>query len=298
MLMQKDLFKSSILKALPEDRSEIPEDDDVRLILSFEFLDDVMALPSDASEGLISKADVLRIGPLVEYAYQQGNILTERLESKRQSYAVNSLTEILSPSKISRFNASSSFETSTFVEFCLVPQTAEEIDDPKWVAFCKRLMDAGMKAGLSKAFSQGLVGTLEEMTSNVFEHSENASSGLAGYKWALGEFEYVVADRGIGILASLQKHSDYLWLHDAGDALEVAVSDGESRFGRNAHRGTGFHHLLYNIASRDSYVRFRSGDHCYTIDGTVQPILKRTYPCTPFDGFLISLVAKTPKQKA
>jgi hypothetical protein len=295
--MEKAPFnKSSMLQALPEDHSEAPHDN-IRPILTFEFLDDVLALPSDASEALIGSADVVRIGPLVEYAYQQGNGL-ERLESKRHSSSVKSLTEVLSPSNVPRVNASSSFEASTFVEFSLVPQAAEEMDDPKWIAFCQRLLNAGIKAGLSKTFSQGLVGTLEEMTSNIFEHSENVSSGLAGYRWVLGEFEYVVADQGIGVLTSLRKHLDYEWLHDAGEALEVAVCDGESRFGRNAHRGTGFHHLLYNIASRDSYVRFRSGDHCYTIDGTVQPILKRTYPGTPFDGFLISLVAKTPKQKA
>lgn len=268
--------------------------DDSGPVLSFEFLEDVMALSSEASEELISQAKIRRIGPLVEYVYHNANVVA-RLESKRHSSTVKSLAEVLTAAKLSRFHPSLSFEASTAVEFCFTPHTEDEIDDPRWVAFCKRLMDAGIKAGLSKGFSQGLVGTLEEMTSNVFEHSENAESGLTGYRWSFGEFEYVVADRGIGVLASLLKHSEYSWLDDAGQALEVAVCDGESRFGRDAHRGTGFHHLLYNVASRDSYVRFRSGDHCYTIDGTVQPILKRTYPCPPFNGFLISLVAKARK---
>jgi hypothetical protein len=213
------------------------------------------------------------------------------------SSALNSLANAVDAAGLSRFNNSLSLEATTNIEFSGVPQTKDEVEDPQWMAFCKRLMDAGVKAGLTKNFSQGLVGTLEEMTSNVMEHSECARSGLTGYRWVPGEFEYVVADRGIGVLSSLRNHPDYSWLEDAGEALEVAVCDGESRHGRDAHRGTGFHYLLYNIASRDSYLRFRSGDHCYSIDGTVQPILRKTYPCPPIEGFLISLVAKIPKEK-
>lgn len=267
-------------------------------VLSFEFLEDVMALPSHAFERLIGEARIVRIGPLVEYAYHDWKSLTRRLESIGHSPTVRSLTQVVQAPERPRFNPSLSFETTTFIEFCPTPQTAEEVDDPHWIAFCQRLMNAGLRAGLSKKFSQGLVGTMEEMMSNIIEHSECARSGIVGYRWTLEEFEYVVADSGIGVMTSLLKHPDYSWIEDAGEALEVAVSDGESRYGKAAHRGTGFHHLLYNIASRDIYLRFRSGDHCYSIDGTVQPILKKTYSCPPFDGFLISLIAKIKKQSA
>jgi len=286
-----------MLRILPKGRLDMDDRDNNQPVLSFEFLEDVMALPRQASERLISEAEIFRIGPLVEYAYHEWKSVSERLASKRHCPAVNCLAEIVTTPGLSPLPLLSALEASTFVEFSWTPQTEEQTIDPRWIAFCKRLMDAGIKAGLTKKFSQGLVGTVEEMTCNIFEHSENVSSGLAGYRWAPGEFEYVVADSGIGVLSSLRKHSDYSWLDDAGQALEVAVCDGESRFGRGAHRGTGFHHLLYNIASRDSYVRFRSGDHCYTIDGTLQPILKRTYPCPPIDGFLISLVATAAPSK-
>jgi hypothetical protein len=265
--------------------------------LSFELLEDVMSLSCEESEEIISRARIERIGPIVEYAYHNSKSL-DRLGSNLDSEVLKSLADAVDAARHSHFNSSLSFETSTAVEFSRTPQTREEVEDPRWMAFCKRLMGAGIKAGLSKSFSQGLSGTLEEMTSNIIEHSDCASSGLTGYRWVSGEFEYVVADRGIGVLSSLRKHADYSWLEDAGEALEVAVCDGESRYGRNAHRGTGFHYLLYNIASRDSYLRFRSGDHCYSIDGTVQPILKKTYPCSSLDGFLISLIAKPPKEKA
>ena len=266
-------------------------------VLSFELLEDVMALPRERSEEIVSKTRMARIGPVVEYAYHNLESV-DRLSSRLNSEVLNLLTDAVNASKLARFNSSLSFEATASIEFSRTPHTRQEAEDPKWMAFCRRLMDAGMKAGLSKTFSQGLVGTLEEMTANILEHSECAGSGLTGYRWVSNEIEYVVVDRGIGVLSSLQKHADYSWLEDAGEALEVAVADGESRHGRNAHRGTGFHYLLYNIASRDSYLRFRSGDHCYSIDGTVQPILKKTYPCPPLDGFLISLIAKTPQEKA
>jgi hypothetical protein len=265
-------------------------------VLNFDLIEDVMSLPPDDSEKIISKTRITRIGPLVEFAYHNSGRLG-RLESEMNSSALNSLANAVDAAGLSRFNNSLSLEATTNIEFSGVPQTKDAVEDPQWMAFCRRLMDAGVKAGLTKNFSQGLVGTLEEMTSNVMEHSECARSGLTGYRWVPGEFEYVVADRGIGVLSSLRNHPDYSWLEDAGEALEVAVCDGESRHGRDAHRGTGFHYLLYNIASRDSYLRFRSGDHCYSIDGTVQPILRKTYPCPPIEGFLISLVAKIPKEK-
>lgn len=266
-------------------------------VLSFELLEDVMSLPSEESENIISRARIERIGPIVEYAYHDFTSL-ERLSSNDDSNVLKPLADAFDAARHSHFNRSLSFETSTTVEFSRTPQTKEEAEDPNWMAFCKRLMSAGIKAGLPRSFSQGLAGTLEEMTSNIIEHSESASSGVTGYRWVSGEFEYVVADRGIGVLSSLRQHADYSWLEDAGEALEVAVCDGESRHGRSAHRGTGFHYLLYNIASRDSYLRFRSGDHCYSIDGTVQPILKKTHPCSSLDGFLISVLVKSQKEKA
>jgi hypothetical protein len=148
-----------------------------------------------------------------------------------------------------------------------------------------------MKAGLSKDFSYALAGTFEEMTGNVIDHSERSDTGLDGYRWKPGEFEYVVADAGIGVLQSLRTHRDFEWIADSGEALESAVCDGVSRHGLADHRGTGFHDLIFNIANRNSYLRFRSGDHVYVIDGTHGLPRKFLRPCAQLQGLLVSVIS-------
>jgi hypothetical protein len=258
--------------------------------LTYDFLEDVMSLQSDIRESLIKRANVVRIGPLVEYAGHDINEAAVRLEAFNSEAALL-LSKTLSLKGISQTAQSLALRTAQPVEFSRSPQCPEELEDSRWIAFSHRLVDGALRAGIEPRFAKALVGTFEEMTSNVIEHSDDPASGIVGYCWKPGEFEYVVADSGIGVLQSLKKHSDYSWVLDSGQALEVAVRDGESRHGRNAHRGTGFHNLLKNIAFRNSLLRFRSGDHSYNIDGTTLPIVTKTQSCAPKLGFLISIVS-------
>lgn len=246
-----------------------------------------MLLPFGKYKSIVESATILRIGPLVEYAYHHyedlPNCLRFRLKNPAVKLVVNAFHErVLVDTSI----------TARAVEFARVPQTNQGVEDPNWIAFCLRFVDAGVKAGLSKNFAQALVSTLEEMSGNVLDHSRKVSSGLVGYMWRRGEFEYVVTDAGIGVLQSLRQHPDYSFVTDSGEALETALTDGESCYGRDQHRGTGFNKLMFNIAQRNSYLRFRSGDHSLSIDGTLPIPLKRTAPCAPFEGFLISVVSK------
>jgi hypothetical protein len=257
--------------------------------LSFDLLEDVMLLPSSKYEEIVERSTILRIGPLVEYAYHHYEDAANHLRSRSDLLAVNSLLNVMAGrTRV----ASDTWMKARPVEFFRIPQSPEEVNDPNWIAFCMRLTDAGVKAGLPKQFSQGLAGTFEEMTGNLLEHSERSASGVAGYMWRAGEFEYVVADAGIGVLNSLHQHSDYSLIADSGEALETAVCDGESRHGRKDHRGTGFHDLITNIARRNSYLRFRSGDHSYSLDGTKSLPVKQVQHCAPFQGFLISVVSR------
>lgn len=255
-----------------------------------------MNLTPPRYEEIVGRATVVRIGPLVEYAYHHYGSAAKQLSPLADHQAVKSLTNILSGTSHSRPVTNTSIEPRP-VEFFKCPQSDEEVEDPNWMAFCLRLMYAGTEAGLSKEFSQALAGTFEEMTGNLQEHSEAPRSGLVGYRYGLGEFEYVVADAGIGVLKSLKQHSDYSWLADSGEALETAVSSGESRHGRRQLRGFGFNKLMFNIAQRNSYLRFRSGDHSYSIDGTRPTPLKKTQHCAHFPGFLISVISKTPNKE-
>src|SRR5437588_3462484 len=271
-------------------RSAAPEKNK-QIYLSFDLLEDVMNLPASKYEEIVGRAAVVRIGPVVEYIYHHYEGAAEQLRSLANNQVVNSLTDTLNEANPSRSVTDTSIKPRT-IEFFKPPQSVEEVDDPNWIAFCLRLMYAGIQAGLSKEFSQALAGTFEEMTGNLLEHSEHSRSGIVGYRHNAGEFEYVVADAGIGVLKSLRGHPDYSWLSDAGEALETAVSSGESRHGRRQLRGFGFDRLMYDIAQRNSYRRFRSGDHSYSIDGTRPTPLKKTQHCSHFQGFLISVISR------
>jgi hypothetical protein len=262
--------------------------------LSFEFLEDVLNLPRSKHEVLVSRATVDQIGPLVEYAYHDIGNASARLASVSDSSVVKALSYALRLECIAQAKQGLRIDAHEQHEFMRTPQNDDEVEDSKWLAFARRLGDAGVKAGLSKGFSQALAGTFGEMASNILQHSDNCASGLAGYRWTPGKFEYVAVDSGIGVLNSLRKHTDYGWIVDSGQALELAIRDGESEYGRAAHKGTGFHALTTNIALRNSILRFRSGDHSYTIDGTRIPILTKIQSCPMFSGFLISITSTAP----
>lgn len=271
-------------------RSVAPEKNK-KTYLSFDLLEDIMNLPPSRYEEIVERAIVARIGPLVEYTYHHYEGAADQLKPFAENPAVNSLTNILPGADRARTSLDTSIKARP-IEFFRVPQSDEEVEDPNWNAFCLRLMYAGVAAGLSKELSQALAGTFEEMTGNLMEHSEAPQSGIVGYRCSTGEFEYVVADAGIGVLNSLRQHSDYSWLSDSGEALETAVSSGESRHGRRQLRGFGFNKLMLNIAQRNSYLRFRSGDHSYSIDGTRPTSLQKTQHCAHYQGFLISVISR------
>lgn len=267
-----------------------------RRYLTFALLDDLVTLPTAQHENAIKNTSVGRIGPLVEFAYTDYSNAVARLGTPNDSQVSNSLRTALSRPGISHFQLTSSLKPQKF-EFIRGFQTAAEADDLRWMTFCKRLENAGAKAGLSQQFAKALTGTVEEMASNVVEHSEHPETSIVGYRWTQREFEYVVADSGIGVLESLRKNAYYSYLDDAGKALETAVQEGESRHGRDVGRGLGFRDLLNNIANRNSFLRFRSSNYSLVIDGMQSPPIWNTQPCQSLDGFLISIVSKQVQNK-
>jgi hypothetical protein len=204
--------------------------------LTFRFLDEVLLLSKEEYQKKVFGSVPNRIGPLVEYTLFD--------EASSQSYLRKSNT--FEAQMLSRVLRTTSLPSSSFtslnpltIEFVRTPQTEAEFEDAAWIAFRKRLEAAIKKAGLPERFANQLAGTFGEMVSNLFEHSERRETGIVGYKWRQGEFEYVVADNGIGLLKSLKTHPDYAHLVDAGQALETALTEGESRHGRQAKRGKG-----------------------------------------------------------
>lgn len=151
-----------------------------------------------------------------------------------------------------------------------------------WASFRVEAHKAVLSAGFASQTAARLIGAMGEILDNVTEHSQAATTGLVAFDARSGSFEFAVADIGVGALASLKTNAEYAHLRDDGDALQCALTDGESRFGRAAGRGTGFSQLFKSLATLNASLRFRSGDHALTIEGKSPTLIN-------------ALVAKKPR---
>lgn len=155
---------------------------------------------------------------------------------------------------------------------------------------------AAEASGISKTMAQALVGAIIELQDNIHEHSQRAGSGLIGYRSVIdGVFEFTVADAGIGVLRSLQKATRYRGLSDAGEALQIALSDGGTRFRDNINHGNGFRPLFQALTNQYGHLRFRSGDHVLVMSGQ-SPSLGHAYisQLSTVSGFVISVSCSVP----
>ena len=256
-----------------------------RTTLTFDLLDNIAELTPTELAGLL-RNPVSGIGPLVELVYRAGRLLPALSVQDACTEARLLLRQLSNQEK--RPASTTSF-TPLPVEFSAIPGTKSEFNEVAWSTFCTRMQKAGERAGVDRRLAQALAGSLDEMASNALEHSGNITNSIAGYRWRPGDFEYIVSDSGIGVLSSLRTNIEYKWISDSGRALEVAIKDGESRYGKGTGRGMGFHDLTINIARRGSCLRFRTGDHALIIDGTDGIIREELRQTGNFDGFLVSV---------
>lgn len=138
-------------------------------------------------------------------------------------------------------------------------------EDHEWWMFCERMQAAAEFSQLKQGVAEQLVAAAREIMSNVFDHSEKPWTGIAAYAGTTTEFEFLIADRGIGVLNSLKSSMEYRSLRDAGEALRAALTDGASRLGALSGHGRGFRPLFKGLCDLSSSLRFRSGDHALTI---------------------------------
>jgi hypothetical protein len=140
-----------------------------------------------------------------------------------------------------------------------------------------------------------LAAAMRELENNIHEHSEAAGTGLLAFRAASDRFEFVVTDRGDGVLKSLRRSHDYAALADHGKALEAALTDGVSRFGKDGGRGHGFRPIFLGLANLTGSLRFRSGDHALVVDGANPDLaIARLAQKAPIDGFFVSVVCMKP----
>ena len=162
------------------------------------------------------------------------------------------------------------------------------------VLFAKFLMDA-QRAARDVSCLHGttpgqLVAAMRELESNIHEHCDAPDTGVLAFRAAADAFEFVVADRGIGILRSLQRCRLFTDFDDHGKAMQAALSDGTSRFGSDSRRGYGFRPIFLGLANLRGSLRFRTGDHALVIDGTSPSLATAHLAQKPFiDGFFASV---------
>jgi len=141
-------------------------------------------------------------------------------------------------------------------------------DERHYTLFRFRAQQAAEASGFPKRTAQALVGAMGEIEGNIYEHSGCHKSGLVAFQGGPGVFSFVVADAGMGVLASLRESPHFRKLDDHGAALRLALADGVSRFSAaDPLRGMGFHGLFVGLASLRGSLRFVSGDHALVMDG-------------------------------
>jgi anti-sigma regulatory factor (Ser/Thr protein kinase) len=167
---------------------------------------------------------------------------------------------------------------------------AQPRDETAWIFAAQK---AAAMAGFPRIIAQQLAAAIGELHSNVYEHSRAPQSGLMAFRAGTSNFEFVVTDRGIGVLESLRTCPEYAHLRDHGEALKLALNEGVSRFGPNTGHGFGFRPIFVGLANIKGYLRFRSGDHALIIDGT-EPSLMTARPAQKplLPGFFISVNCK------
>lgn len=162
-------------------------------------------------------------------------------------------------------------------------------DATNWHNFSIKAKNAAIAVGVPLPEAWQMIASLEEIYTNIIEHSERASSGLIAFVTRPNCFEYVVCDAGIGVHRSLRKNPLYASIPDSCTAIELALRDGISAKAEKG-RGMGFRPILIGLANLSRMVRFRSGDGACNFsrqpDGS---LLATTFQRAWIDGFFCSV---------
>ena len=163
-------------------------------------------------------------------------------------------------------------------------------DDTERTRFLLAARAGAEAAGFSTPVAQSLAAAIRELESNIHEHSERPASGILAFQSRPSLFEFVVADSGVGVLATLREAEEFSNLTDHGLAMHAALQQNVSRHGRSSGHGNGFRDLFLGLTYLNADLRFRSGDHALLISGP-RPDLKsaRLAQKTPFQGFLAAI---------
>lgn len=195
------------------------------------------------------------------------------------------------PSPLTR--ASMTAEPNRLIELadqCAVLRLARDpLPETVWIQMTIRAKRAAEAAGFVSRSAGQLAAALDEMVSNIVEHSGEPGTGFVAFRGSEGLFEFVIADQGMGALKSLRSNPQYAALASARDALPLVLQNGCSCTGESG-RGMGFDDLFRGLANHNGRLRFRSDDAAVIIDGqspsAIRPKVKQR---APLRGFVASV---------
>ena len=253
---------------------------------------DVDGLSFAAARGGLDAAtlnsfEARRLGPLLEVEHQaSGGLLPAASTTSAASKPVSDLVNAVR-------NGSEFWSGPDLLEEVGLIRTEVETDayEDRLMTLLVRARTAGQRvSGLSKNVAGQLVAAMRELESNILEHADAPDTGVVAFRAELGAFEFVVADRGIGILESLRSSGMYRDVRDEGAALRAALTEGVSRHGRDVGRGLGFRPIFLGLVNLYGELRFRSGDHAVTMDGVGPEVATaRIAQKAPLRGFFASV---------
>lgn len=210
----------------------------------------------------IVNAKVASLGPVIQLARVRNRAFVERhlsLDSPR----FDAIREFLNcPSGLF-------FEQSDNVGLMACSNNARDIDE-----LMQRAFMAVCRSSLPKAAASQAVAALGEFESNVQEHCGQSETGVIGYEITAEYVGLFSSDLGMGVLDSLRTNPQHHSLDDAGDALQLLISDGVSRHVTAGH-GNGFRPIFTGLANHTGFLRFRSGNAVLELNGFDQVQLTR-----------------------
>ena len=212
-----------------------------------------------------------RIGPIVELAFASLEFAEQyRLVEINGGFSSN-LCRTLQTGK--SFGGGFNEIAGAFPLGAANPITTGDVQWDQWTIHAENIAKT---KGYNAQLVASLMGAMVELQDNVYEHSGMPETGLVAYAVTNKSFEFVVADRGVGVLQTLRQNSRYSHIADSGAALQEIIKDDVSRFPSETGRGRGFSQLFRALVGHNAELRFRSGDHALTMRPTTDALYGET----------------------
>lgn len=236
----------------------------------FDSSDDILQEATHArlsSYGPITLERSGRIGPIIELAFASLEFEEQYRLVKINGGFFSNLRSALQTGK--SFGSGFNDVAGAFPLGTANPIVAADAQWDQWTIHAENIAKT---KGFNAQLVASLMGAMVEIQDNVYEHSGAPDSGLVAYAATNKSFEFVVADRGVGVLQTLRQNSVYSDIVDSGAALQEMIKDGVSRFASETGRGQGFSQLFRALVGHSAELRFRSGDHALTMRPTTDAL--------------------------